>query len=110
MNYYKTPTGEVYAYDDEQVAMGYPLDPMLPMTGDEVKAHLNIEPDYEGESRAWRDAELVRADIQLNKLQDGGRVQGTVGEWRKYRQALRDWPDAEAFPSSDGRPVAPDFK
>ena len=57
--------------------------------------------------RIWRNAELGRADIELNKVQDGmGR--GTVSQWREYRCSLRDWPENQDFPDSTKRPVAPD--
>ena len=40
MNYYKDQDGNVYAYDDEQVAMGL-ADDKTAMTPEEVEAHLN---------------------------------------------------------------------
>ena len=40
MNYFKNNSGDVFAYDDEQVAAGLPGD-MTPMTPEEVEAHLN---------------------------------------------------------------------
>jgi len=57
--------------------------------------------------RAWRNGELRRADIEINKAED------TVGAfdaaaWRTYRIVLRDWPVDPAFPDSVLRPVAPD--
>lgn len=54
----------------------------------------------------WRNAELKRADVELNKVQDGVGT-GTVAGWRAYRCALRDWPAHEKFPDEDYRPVAP---
>lgn len=60
-----------------------------------------------GAERAWRDSELARADIELNKAQDGDGV-GTVKAWREYRKALRAWPSAETFPATEDRPVSPD--
>ncbi len=57
--------------------------------------------------RVWRDGELKRADIELNKSQDGDGF-GTVKQWRDYRKALRAYPSVEGFPSSGLRPVAPD--
>lgn len=67
-------------------------------------------PTPESIAREWRDAELARADVALLKVQDGMPNLGTVGDWRKYRVALRTWPEAEGFPSLDSRPVAPDTK
>ena len=54
--------------------------------------------------RAWRDNELHIADIELNKVQDG-RGTGLVGDWRAYRNALRDWPETPGFPESEYRPA-----
>lgn len=56
--------------------------------------------------RLWRDYELARADVELNKVQDGVGV-GTVGAWREYRCALRDWPVHDKFPNEAYRPIAP---
>jgi hypothetical protein len=55
------------------------------------------------EERTWRDAELAKADIELNKVQDG-RGTGLVSDWRDYRNELRDWPEHESFPDSAFRP------
>ncbi len=57
--------------------------------------------------RLWRNAEIQRADIELNKVQDGMGT-GTVSAWREYRCSLRNWPESPDFPDSTKRPVAPD--
>ena len=41
MKYFKDQDGNVYAYDDEQISMGYPITPMNAMSPDEVEAHIN---------------------------------------------------------------------
>lgn len=41
MNYYKDENGNVFAYDDEQVAEGWVKEGLVPMTPEEVEAHLN---------------------------------------------------------------------
>ena len=65
--------------------------------------------DYSVVERIWRDGELVRADEELNKVQDSDpKAVGTVTQWREYRRALRGIPELEGFPSSHVRPVAPD--
>lgn len=59
--------------------------------------------------RAWRDSELVRADYELNKVQDSdANSVGSVGVWREYRKLLRAWPQSVDFPDNSKRPVAPD--
>lgn len=55
--------------------------------------------------RKWRDSELLKADIEINKAADSA---GTAeAAWREYRVALRDWPKAAAFPESSARPKRP---
>lgn len=56
----------------------------------------------------WRNSELTRADIMLNRVQDGETGIGTQKAWRAYRVSLRDWPATESFPLD--APVAPDAK
>jgi len=56
------------------------------------------------EERQWRDQELAKSDIELNKVQDG-RGTGLVSDWRDYRNELRDWPEHESFPDSAFRPT-----
>lgn len=59
--------------------------------------------------RAWRNYELSRSDIELNKVQDSdSRAVGSVSDWRDYRKALRGWPDNNNFPNNEFRPKAPD--
>lgn len=58
--------------------------------------------------RAWRDVELIRADFELNKVQDSDKKAiGTVTTWREYRKSLRDWPQDIGFPDSSKRPISP---
>lgn len=66
--------------------------------------------------RVWRDAELGEMvwlrDRHRDQLEIGS---GTTlapeqfGELLIYMQALRDWPQSNAFPSSSARPVPPAF-
>lgn len=61
--------------------------------------------------RAWRDAELLRADAQIMKAEDADpSAVGTVIEWRGYRIALRNWPQDVNFPNPNHRPDSPDGK
>lgn len=63
--------------------------------------------DKESQERQWRNAELIRADEELNKVQDADpKAVGTVGQWREYRKNLRAYPESEGF-SSGVRPVSP---
>lgn len=85
--------GLVICFDGDIPILVPPAGP----TDEEIKA---IE-------RSWRNNELNRADIELNKVQDGMGV-GSVASWREYRCALRRWPEHEKFPDINFRPVAPD--
>ncbi len=61
--------------------------------------------------RMWRDAELVRSDVELYKAQDADpKSIGSVSDWRIYRKALRAWPESKDFPKTLFRPKAPDTK
>lgn len=61
--------------------------------------------------RAWRNLELFKSDMELNKLQDGdAKAFGTVTLWRAYRKLLRNWPQDRNFPSAEFRPQPPNFK
>ena len=111
MHYFLDPTGGIYAFSDAQIEMGYPLTPMAQIPESGVEAHLNPKLTLEQASileRHWRDNELNRADIQLNKVQDGMSGLGTVTAWRQYRVDLRNLPEIEGFPETSIRPVAPD--
>lgn len=58
--------------------------------------------------RAWRNAELARADNQIRMHEDGdSTASATEAEWRSYRNALRAWPQCENFPEIGFRPAAP---
>lgn len=59
-------------------------------------------------ARAWRSSELSRADVMFNRVTDGLEGKGTVEDWKAYRNALRNYPEAKGFPSAESRPVAPD--
>ena len=60
MKYYKHPeSGEVFAYDNDQVAQGFGAD-MTPMTQSEIDAHLNPPPPPQ------QIIEAMRAAIQAH--------------------------------------------
>lgn len=66
--------------------------------------------------REWRDAELAQMmalrDRHRDQLEIGGATTLTAEQYAEvlvYMQALRDWPQSEAFPDSSARPVPPTF-
>jgi hypothetical protein len=52
--------------------------------------------EAESEARGWRDGELAKADIEINKLDD---EDGNSSDYRAYRIVLREWPDTAQFPN-----------
>ena len=90
---------------------GWVIKPAPELTPVEITPQVGLIPETpEVRERAWRDAELRRADIMLNRIQDGMSSFGTVGAWRAYRVELRDWPTCVQFPEVVSRPTAPDTK
>lgn len=58
------------------------------------------------DARLWRDNELTRADRQVEiAIDDEDEVKEKA--WRKYRSALRKWPEHKNFPSEKSKPKAP---
>lgn len=65
-------------------------------------------------ARAARDAELMSLEWLRNRHRDqldiGADTTLTTGQFAElllYLQALRDWPQSDAFPSIEHRPIAP---
>lgn len=66
--------------------------------------------------RAWRDGVLAEMmalrDRHRDQVEVGGGVTLVAEQYMEllvYMQALRDWPQSEAFPDSAQRPVAPSW-
>lgn len=66
--------------------------------------------------RSWRDAELAKQvwprDRHRDQLEIGAGTTLTAEQFSEllvYMQALRDWPQSDAFPDSSARPVPPAF-
>ncbi|MFF7108090.1 phage tail assembly chaperone [Pseudomonas sichuanensis] len=66
--------------------------------------------------REWRDGELTEMmamrDRHRDQLEIGGATTLSAEQFTElltYMQALRDWPQSEAFPDSSARPVPPAF-
>ncbi|WP_238866525.1 phage tail assembly chaperone [Achromobacter xylosoxidans] len=64
--------------------------------------------------RAWRGSQLDATDAPVQRhrdeLEDGPNTTLSAEQYQElqaYRHALREWPEAEGFPSTDLRPVAP---
>lgn len=78
--------------------------------GEKITWKQEVHPESElyKKERDWRNSELLRSDIELNKVQDSDpKAVGTVSDWRAYRKALRAWPEHSGFPNTDLRPTSP---
>lgn len=81
MKYFKQ-NNEVYAFDDEQLAMGYGED-MTPMTDEEVELHINpikTEGQLVAEAKAEAQSYLDNTDWITNKYNDVVTVLGTMSK------------------------------
>ena len=88
------PTGKVRSYKDDKFSW--------------IDVEISDQ-DISMLEKFWRDSELVRADSELNKVQDADpKATGSVADWRTFRKNLRSWPESSEFPNKDFRPVAPD--
>lgn len=68
----------------------------------------NVLANILASERSWRNEELQVADIELLKAEDADPTSvGTPLQWRKYRTALRNWPESPAFPDITARPERP---
>lgn len=117
-NFYKDPTtGEVYGYDDDQVAAGAVLPNLVAMTAEEIKLHLKPPPTeaelhavaVDGEN-VWRITETAIAKDNLDAIlfEDPDALPGTDVEWKAYGVALRKWKESNPdFPDSTKRPPRP---
>ena len=86
---YAPKHNRLYAIALEEVAAGEAE--IIPF--DRVAA---AKKEAENDARGWRDSELAKADIEINKLGDEG---GNSSDYRAYRIALRKWPATAQFPS-----------
>jgi hypothetical protein len=110
MKYYKNKqTDEVFAFELDGSQDYLISKDLVDMSEGDVDAHLSQEDTEHGVSveKFWRDSELCRADIELNKAEDSDDASVVKG-WRDYRKLLRAYPEVKGFPDSGLRPLAPD--
>ena len=106
-------TGEVYAYDQEQIDGGWVKEGLVPMTETEVEAHLNPIPTTEqlaSAIRYERDKALKALDeVVSNPLRFSELLEEQRLEAATYRRLLLDVPQQEGFPQEYVMPEVPDF-
>ena len=79
MNYYMSAIGDVYAYDDDQIEGGAVVSGLVPMTQEEVDAHINppkTEDQIREEWKAERSAavEAIKVTTLAGNTFDGDEV------------------------------------
>lgn len=111
-HYINYATGEVFAYEADGSQDAFIAEGTVFVTEEELasfREEIANRPEIKAQTeREWRALELARADLMLNRIQDGMTGYGSVGPWRSYRVDLRNWPENPEFPKSENRPVAPD--
>lgn len=109
MNYFKDKnTGEVYAYNQEQIDGGWVKEGLIAMTDEEVSAHLAPKPPTAEQVRAERDALLREVDaLATNPLRWWELSDKQKTEVAEYRQLLLDVPAQAGFPENVEWPAEP---
>lgn len=112
MEYYKHPeTGDVYAYDQEQIDGGWVKEGLVAMTDEEVSAHLAPKPPTAEQVRAERDAKIETARWRIERAEDelelGVPLTEPLEPLLQYVQALRDVPAQVGFPKNIEWPEMP---
>ena len=114
MIYYKSKTGEVFAYETEAERQEWGAPELVKMTKTEIEAHLNPTPTPEqlaNTARAERDRliESVRWRIERHsdELALGSEPTEPLEPLLQYTQALRDVPQQTGFPESVEWPQCP---
>lgn len=115
MIYYKhNKTGEVYAYEEEQLTHPIVVEAikeMTLMTEEEVEAHINPIPTEEelAQQARWeRDTLLSELDkVVTNPLRWNTLTKEQQEELSVYRQVLLDVPQQEGFPYDIEWPTSP---
>ncbi len=112
MKYFKDEnTGEVYAYDQEQIDGGWVKEGLVAMTDEEVSAHLAPKPPTADQVRAERDAKIEAVRWRIERAKDetalGVPLTEPLEPLLQYVQALRDVPAQTGFPENIEWPPEP---
>lgn len=118
MKYYRHEvTGDVYAFESDGSQDSYIGADLVLMTDEQVEVHVNPPVPHEqieAAEREWRDAAVTAVLWLRERHRDEQDLQRSTtltpaqfAELLNYLQALRDWPQSEAFPAIEHRPVAP---
>lgn len=111
---HRIPADAVQVDEDMWLRLTQEDDGIWMLSDGAISKHPFEAPDFSGLERAWRDAELMevmwlrdRHRDQLDINADTTLSSEQFSELLVYMQALRDWPQANAFPDPAARPVAP---
>lgn len=113
MIYYKSKTGEVFAYETEEERKQFGNSDLKLMTKEEVHSHLNPIPTAEQLASAIRYErnkalkaldEVVTNPLRFSELLEEQRLEAAT-----YRRLLLDIPQQEGFPTTYEMPKAPSW-
>jgi len=105
--YFKDASGEVYAYEADGSQDAYIPAGLMPMTPDEITAHLN-PPITAEQIRAERGRRLAGIDrLVANPLRWAEFTEAQKTAFAAYRQALLDVPQQPGFPEDVSWPEMP---
>lgn len=117
MKYFKCKEGVVYAYPADGSQDHCIADTLIPIEEDEALSLANPPPtdgQLQTAERKWRDGVISSTEWLVTRHRDELDMQQattlTAEQFTAlltYRQALRDWPQSEAFPDTQQRPIAP---
>ena len=113
MNYYKSKTGEVYAYETEEDRKQFGNSDLKHMSKEEVHRHLNPIPTADqlaSSVRYVRDKALKVLDgVVSNPLRFSELLEEHRLEAATYRKLLLDVPQQKGFPTTYEIPKAPSW-
>jgi len=98
MKYYRDPNDVVWGYDEAQIDMGYPFDPMTQMTDDEVNAHFaatsaELISALKVSVQQWLDT-TARASGYDSLASCASYINSSVTQWAADAKAAIAWRDA----------------
>lgn len=115
-SYLVTLDGYPYHATEAETPDVYRAVRLLIDSGEQCQVHIDpviSDAEVKANERMWRDSEIQRIswvrDRHRDQLEMGLKTTLSDEQFKellKYTQALRDWPQAESFPSITKRPVA----
>lgn len=117
MKFYKSPNGEVFAYESAEERDELGAKDLVEMTAEEIQNHCNPKPtteQLESEARAKRDTLLAETDWFVirhrDEVEEGVKTTLSPDQYssiQAYRRDLRDITEQSGFPENINWPILP---